>query len=464
LNRPRLTSRFFIFFGVLSLLCTLSVAAATALFSSGADSNLTEPALNFGAWGWVIAVSALPLAMLMWTWRDRRSLPKAGDLELAIEAPQQLSIDEVHETSVSWLDVSRAGHVAAQDGRIELFDLRDTHLELLFSTTSPRVSLHPRQLGYTKIESVEARAHSRWGLWTYDLNVRLQSPLGLRIHPSTATCPEETFVELARRAGLLRLGARKRTQSRAAESFVSTREWQAGDQRRHLDVRKSARYQKPMTKEFEALHEHHLVVVLDSGRGLMGMSGTSRVCERYISAALAAIESALRAGDRVTFVSHAGRSRFMIGRERSLRAFDSLFRGTEHVNPTEEECDYRRLAAEIERVAGARSIVLVLTDAHRPSVQAVLAQALQRLSHRHLVALATLEPDELDADHLALSIEQIDAQSLGDLVFALELHEQLDLFRRRLLAQGGIVFTAPEKYWISSVQKLYATLRVSARA
>jgi uncharacterized protein (DUF58 family) len=461
LNRPRLTSRFFVFFAVLSLLSTLSVAAVSAFLASSAEG---ERLAQIGTWGWALIISVLPLSMLIWTWRDRRTLPRDGDLEIEIDAPQQLSIHEEHESQLNWLDVSQSGRLASENGRIELFDHRDSHLELLFSISEPTVKLRPRQLGYAKIDAIEARAHSRWDLWTYDFKVPLRPPLGLRVHPSTETCPEETFVELARRAGLLRLGARRQAHSRAAETYVSSREWQVGDQRRHLDVRKSARFQKPMTKEFEALHEHHLVVALDSGRGLMGMSGESRVCERYISAALAAIESALRAGDRVTFVSHAGQNRFTVGRERSLRAFDSLFRGTEHVNPTEEECDYQKLAAEIERVAGARSIVLVLTDAHRPSVQAVLAQALQRLAHRHLVALATLEPDELDVDHLALSIEQIDSASLGNLVFALELNEQLDLFRRRLLTQGGIVFTAPEKYWLSAVQKLYATLRVSARA
>ena len=119
---------------MLSLLSTLSVAAVSAFLASSAEG---ERLAHIGTWGWALIISVLPLSMLIWTWRDRRTLPRDGDLEIEIDAPQQLSIHEEHESQLNWLDVSQSGRLASENGRIELFDHRDSHLELLFSISEP---------------------------------------------------------------------------------------------------------------------------------------------------------------------------------------------------------------------------------------------------------------------------------------------------------------------------------------
>src|SRR4029079_18914357 len=103
------------------------------------------------------------------------------------------------------------------------------------------------------------------------------------------------------------------------------REYQYPDSIRHIDARKSAKYCQLMTRTYDSLLEHHLILGLDVGRSMYGRMGPSRKLDYYLSACLALAENASQSRDRLSFFAFSQKVHLTVRRSRHMADFRPLF-------------------------------------------------------------------------------------------------------------------------------------------
>ncbi|MBF0491320.1 MAG: DUF58 domain-containing protein [Deltaproteobacteria bacterium] len=321
-----------------------------------------------------------------------------------------------------------------------------------------------QKLGYEKIEFLLLKHFSKLKFWVRKFALPIM-PEAFRVIPTRQKISDQAFEQILPLQNLLHAGARRRMQSRAAEQFHSLREYQYPDSRRHIDARKSAKLGKLMTRTFDSLHDHHLIVVLDLGRSMLGNIGSSRKMDFYLSAALTLIEHSLAARDRVSFIAFAQKVEFAVYSSRSARDFLPLFEGNFSPSALEQESNFALLNPLLQKISGQRSILLLLTDVFRSSNQDYILKYLAPILPKHLTLSLSLIDEKYDLKQRILSAnpQNFDLQSYNRLLYSYSLDESVQLFREKMAVLGAGVVTVPETYWLTSVEKVYRHLRNSGR-
>lgn len=455
----KLSNRFFALYGFVQLLGVMSFVAPMALV------------------GW----AALSIVLLIAAIVERRQLAKPTDVRAEITVPRDPRLGEPTAISVTLTVVDRRWFtqrsVRVHAPPIPLLEYSRDHLDL-----DPRTN--PREtetlafraivghLGYTKLDRLELTSTSPAGLYSSTIEVPV-APVEFRAAPERRKLAEQAFQELIQTQKILYQGARRVARSRAAEQFHSIRKYQYPDPVRHIDAKKSARYDEPMTRVFEAQHNHHLIIGLDTGRSMIGDVKGSRKSDYYTSAALALAENAVRSRDRVSLFSFAGSMRAEVRSARSLAAFLPLFRASKEFVPVEQETNYRLVPDAVSRASGSRAIVVILTDLSKPSVQDALLEALAPVCRKHLTVVLSLSDssDDLETHVLEFKADRPELRQMetfkdlySDLLYSYYAREKLLLFRDHFSKLGGGSLAVNERDWMASVERLYDLLRSSQLA
>jgi uncharacterized protein (DUF58 family) len=406
-------------------------------------------------------------------WLDRRSLLKARQLHAWLDMPRTLELEQpVHLQATLVL----AQHHPLRPARIEWeapslpafhFARRWTPFRAR-SEEGPFVADHAATaaaLGYFAWTSLHVVVHSRLQLWVQRLEIAVE-PRGVRVHPSLRRIPEQAFVERLGHQSILLQGTRTMLRSHTADQLHSMRRYQYPDTLRHIDAKKSAKYARLMTRIYDELRAHHLIMALDLGRSMCGTLKHSARHDYYLSACLMLAQQAMAAGDQVSFFAFANTLTFAIRHSRTLASFAPLFTGDPRLRARETDSRFDLLHPAIASLAGQRSIVLVLTDVTSPSVQQALLEALPPVCQRHLTVAVGLQDHQLVLDEL---IWQLDPDRLSEsdqarLLYAYWLNDRLQLFRVQMSRLGGGVVQGSDDTWLSLVTRVYARLRDSLRA
>lgn len=455
----RLSNRFFALYGFVQLLGVMSFVAPAALIG----------------WG------ALSIVLLIGAIVDRRQLARTGDVKASLSVPRDPRLGEPTSVAITltvlhkrWFTQSRVRLFAPRIPLLDFkapfveFDPRQVPKETYTHTFHARVG----DLGYVKLDRVDVMLGSPSGLYTATMSLPIE-PVEFRAAPERKKLAEQAFQELIQTQKILYQGARRVSRSRAAEQFHSIRKYQYPDPMRHIDAKKSARYDEPMTRVFEAHHNHHLIIGLDTGRSMIGDVQGSRKSDYYTSAALALAENAVRSRDRVSLFSFAGSMRAEIRGARSLAAFLPLFRAAKEFTPLEQETNYRLVPDAVARASGSRAIVVILTDLSRPSVQDSLLEALASVCRKHLTVVVSLSNSDNDLETHVLEfkadrpeLREIDSfkDLYSELLYSYYGKEKLHLFREHFSKLGGGSLAVNERDWMASVERLYDLLRSSQLA
>ena len=458
-SQRRLTGRFFALYGFTQLLGVMSFVFPIALIG----------------WG-LLTVIVLIAAFL-----DRAGLANASDVEAAVELPPYPHLGDVINCKLKftalharWFRQSRIRLMAPD---VSLLEFSEPFFNFSRSANRTEILSHEfkalvTELGYAKIESIAVTVFSPSGL--FQKTMVIPTPMiEFRASPERRKLDEQAFQELIQTQKILYQGARRVSRSRAAEQFHSIRKYQYPDPLRHIDPKKSARYSEPMTRVFEAQHNHHLVIALDTGRSMVGTVNGSLKSDYFASAALALAENAIRSRDRVSLFSFAGQMRAEIRGSRSLASFLPLFRSSKEFKPLEEESNYRLLPDAVQRASGSRAIVIVLTDLSKPSVQDALLEALAPVCRKHLTVVVSLTDRDGDLDTRVMEftqdevkLRQLDSfkELYSELLYSYYNREKLILFRDHFARLGGASLTVNDRDWLTSVEKLYDLLRSSQLA
>jgi uncharacterized protein (DUF58 family) len=438
----------------------------------------------YGLWQIVGVLGLLqPLALVVYLlgtvsifallWLDRRSLLKAQQLHAGLDLPRTLELEQpVHlkatlaltqhnpllPARLEWEAPSLPAFHFAR--RLTLFGSGGAESALVADHLATAAGL-----GYFVWTSLTLVVRSCLQLWVQRLEIAVE-PRGVRVHPSFRRMSEQAFIERIGHQSLLTQGTRKVLRGQTTDQFHSMRRYQYPDTLRHIDAKKSAKYARLMTRSYEELRAHHLIMALDLGRAMCGSLKRSAKHDYYLSACLMLAQHAMAAGDHVSFFAFTDTVTFSIRHSRHLASFAPLFTGDARLRAQETASRYDLLYPVIASLAGQRSIVLVLTDVTSPAVQEALLEALPPVCHRHLTLAVGLQEHQLVVENLIWELhpDRLSDSEQARLLYAYWLNDRGQLFRVQMSHLGGGVVQGSDDTWLNLVTRVYARLRDSLHA
>jgi uncharacterized protein (DUF58 family) len=317
-------------------------------------------------------------------------------------------------------------------------------------------------LGFETIRRVRLTVRSPLSWWfrQYELDT---PELSFRVMPSRRDISEQAFRQLVHHSEVLSQGNRKIMRGRAAEQFHSVRKYQFPDEIRHIDQKKTAKYGQLMSRTYENFLSHHLILALDLGHSMFGTLGKSKKHDFYLAACLTLARNAVQSHDRVSFFGFSQQVHSLIRQARSLDAFLPLYQGSAEVAPRDVEGSFELLLPTLNRISGQRSIVLIFTDASRPSVQESLLRVLPGICQRHLAVVVGLLDQEytLERQLEAWSGGPLKMEEYSRFLYNYWLADRFRVFRSHIARHSGGVVSVSEGDWLSVVARTYEMMRRS---
>jgi uncharacterized protein (DUF58 family) len=406
-------------------------------------------------------------------WLDRRSLLKAQQLRAELVLPAAVELEQVVrlQATLMWVQPNPLMPARIEWAAPFLTALHFASRSTPFVTGNaghPLLATHTATasgLGYVTWPALQLVVHSRLQLWRQQLDIDVPGS-GLRVHPSFRRIPEQVFVERIANQPILTQGTRKILRGQSADQFRTMRRYQYPDHLRHIDAKKSAKYAQLMTRVYDESRAHHLIMALDVGRAMCGTLKSSAKHDYYVSACLLLAQQALAAGDHVSFFAFANATTFAIRHSRHLAAFQPLLMNDPRLRARETDSRFDLLHPTVASLAAQRSIVLVFTDVHSPSVQQDLLQTLPPVCQRHLTLVIGLQDHTLLLHDLLwqLNPEPLREDEQARLLYAYWLNDRLQLFCKQMARLGSGVVQGSDDTWLSLVTRIYARLRDSLRA
>ncbi len=346
----------------------------------------------------------------------------------------------------------------------------ETKIELAFNQSAVRLeylaetSFLAQKLGIEAVTELRLGTSSLFGFFNRFMVLPLSNELKIRVLPEERRMTAPVFQEILANQRIFLQGNRRLMRHLSPDQFHSLRPYQSGDALRFIDAKKFARYGVPSTRVFDSFNEHQVVVALDCGRASLGNLGQSRKFDFYLSACVKIAEAVLKAGDKMSLVGFSQNIHLRIAPTKSQQSFLPLFHGDKAFNPKEVDSSFDLMAQSVMGLAKQRSLVLILTDTTRPSIQENLKRALPVLSKKHMVVMLTLVDSAYSLDHLVSTTanQKFTTDNYASLMYAYFVKERLNLFRHEANKLGCGVLAMNEHDWITAIVKIYDLLRLSA--
>ncbi|MBL8377448.1 MAG: DUF58 domain-containing protein [Burkholderiales bacterium] len=430
------------------------VAIALAWLVLGLAAAI-QPALHV-AW---LAAGALSAVVAFADWLLVRAAP---GLAVRREMAHALSVGVAAPVR---LDLANRG---ARGLRLEIHDRHPGAGEaqgLPFHVTLPagRTVRHtyqftPHHRGDLDFAGCDLRLRSPFGLWER----RITDPVSTqcRVYPDFSALAG--YALLATDNRLSQLGVLQRRRRGEGLDFHQLRDYRESDPPRALDWKATARVRRPIAREYRDERDQRVLFLIDCGRRLSTGDTDARHLTHFdhaLNAALLLAYVAARQGDAVGYLTFATPAPRSMAPRKSRAAVNQMLHTLFDVQPGLNAPDYTRAAVDATRLAGRRSLVVVLSNLRGEDDDALLP-ALSLLKQRHLVLFASLREPVLDAT-LAAPVRHLD-----DALTRIAAGEYAQMRERSLdrLGRSGaeILDVAPRALPIALVNR-YLDIKRSAR-
>jgi uncharacterized protein (DUF58 family) len=292
------------------------------------------------------------------------------------------------------------------------------------------------------------------GVW-----VRLEGPLGLcarqgllpltqvvKVFPDLTVLTKDALALARANADDARRLVRQRSDGR---EFESLREYRAGDDRRSIDWKATARRGKAIVRLHQPERNQQVLLLLDCGRHMAGTVGARRKLDHAVDAALRLARVSLDQGDQVGVVAFGTTVKAWLPARRGAEQLRAIAHALYRVEATLEESD---VGAALDRAfarAPRRSLVVILTDLLDADSSAALVKRTLRLVPRHLPMVASLLDDDVHA--LALAVPATEAAAHERLVAARLEAETTGTVARLRDAGARVVRSSPGQFGAAAV-------------
>lgn len=180
--------------------------------------------------------------------------------------------------------------------------------------------------------------------------------------------------------------------------FRQLRDFRMGDSLRQIDWRATARFNRPISREYQEERDQQVIFLLDCGRRMRAIDGDISHFDHALNALLLSAFVALRQGDKVGLLSFAGQARWVPpfkGRRQISHLLDQIY----DLDSTLATSDYLEVAQQLMSRESKRSLIILISSIE-PQDRDDLLRAAKMLSQHHLVLVACMRQQALtEAQH-----------------------------------------------------------------
>ncbi|WP_323846347.1 DUF58 domain-containing protein [Microbulbifer magnicolonia] len=318
--------------------------------------------------------------------------------------------------------------------------------------------LVPHRRGRADFGRIEVLVDSPWRLW--QCRVLLGRPQSVKVYPNFLGI--SSLQSLSTEQSLRFLGLHQQQRRGEGMDFRQLREYREGDSQRQVDWRASARLRKLISREYQDERDQEIVYMLDCGRRMRAKDGELSHFDHALNALLLSAYVAIKQGDAVGLHAFATDGDSTGGRLPPVKGeggINLLLNCVYELHSGTANADFSGAAQQLLATHPRRALVILVTNLRDEDSDELLA-AVQLLSRRHLVMVASLRETAVDR------LLQREVQHFGD---AIEAAAARDFLRRRarLLQQLRarhvlVVDSAPEQLHMALVER-YWQLKRSGR-
>lgn len=301
------------------------------------------------------------------------------------------------------------------------------------------------------------------------LTLRWQGPLGLS--ERQASLPLERRIAIlpniqALRAGALRfftsdamLGQKAQQRAGEGAEFDSLKDFAAGQDKRRIDWKHSARHRRLLAKECRAERNHSVILAFDSGHlmreplaapppggdaegsgaATAGAAAGMPKLDHLLGAGLHLARAALQSGDRVGLYAFDAQPRLYVAPQAGAGAFRRLHHLASGIDYRAEETNFTLGLASLLQRLERRSLIVLMSDFVDTLTAELMVENVQRLARRHLLLFVS----PTDPALAALTVRP--ARRLGDAARAIvadDMSRERRIVFERLRRLGVLVIEA----------------------
>ncbi len=250
--------------------------------------------------------------------------------------------------------------------------------------------VRPDERGDAQFSATDLHIASPWRLWWR--RQRVDNAFTVKVFPDFSKLLGHTL--LATQQRVPSTGALRKRRRGEGTNFMQLREYRRGDSLRSVDWKATARYRKPISREYQEERDQQVVFLLDTGRRMLARDGAQSHFDHALNAMLTLAYIAQRQGDSVGVMSFGQTSRWLAP-QKGRSGFDRLLAGVYDLQPGEVAPDYTLAATDLLTHLRKRAFVVWLTNL-RDEDENAMKEAQALLSSKHLVLCASLRENALD--------------------------------------------------------------------
>ena len=399
-------------------------------------------------WCWFALVVLLALLDAVALRRPRFEVSRLLEPHLALGVKQSVGIhldnfDEHRQTL--WLTDFPPPQLRLEGLPVRLSIEVNERIELRYQVT-------PLRRGLAEFGRVGCRVLSNWGLWEKNYYYGLAQQT--RVYPNYQPLFRASFVGSDQLYADLGLQLRQRRGE--GTDFHQLRDFRVGDSLRQIDWRATARFHKPISREYQEERDQQVIFLLDCGRRMRARDGAISHFDHALNALLISAFVALRQGDSVGLLSFAGASRWVPpvkGRLQISHLLEQIY----DLDSAPVTSDYLEVAQQLMMRQTRRSLIILISSLE-PQDSDDLAKAARLLSRHHLVMIASMRQQVL-TDTLSSEIVSID-DALKYCGVSQHLQQQSSMYAQ-LRSDNIIVADTPPAQMHSTLINEYMALKRS---
>lgn len=358
-------------------------------------------AVTAAAWllpgtGLQVALVAL-LVLLAVSLLDAVLLPSERDIDIERELPESVGVgDTVEGQYVLRSRWPRPVHLALHDapgaGVVR-------HAEPPFTLDLPAggervipIELEGRRRGAWPLGPIALRVRSRLGLTQRTLRY---PEAGARITVTPSVTGVRHFRLLTLQHRVRDLGIRSTRRRGEGTTFSNLREYQIGDDPRHIDWKATARRRQLISREYTVEQGQTVIIAVDLGRMMTQFAGELPRLEYALNSTLVLADIVASSGDRVGVIAFDDEIRAFVPPLAGPGAIARVREALVPLRATMVEPDYalafRTLAARHRK----RSLIVLFTDVIDVRASQALIAHTARSAARHLPLVVALRNEQL---------------------------------------------------------------------
>ncbi len=280
------------------------------------------------------------------------------------------------------------------------------------------------------------RARTFFGLWERVFRIGEESDV--KVFPDFSKLMGNTLQATDRRAPSA--GSIRKRRRGEGTDFRQLRDYRQGDSLRSIDWKATARYQKPITREYQEERDQQVVFLLDTGRRMLAQDGATSHFDHALHAILGLSFIAQKQGDAVGLMSFGREVRWLVP-HKGRAGLDRILAGVYDLQAGEVAPDYCLAASALLAKLNKRAFIVLITNVRDEDNQD-LRTACELLSTKHLVMCASLRENALDRSLQTAVVDFKQALRYGAIHHYLDKREEA--IKRLGLRTNHLIDIAPE--------------------